>query len=160
MILIYLAVGFQVAILLGMAYSIQYCRRAKYDVTKLRSQLIDLLGNFLADILDHPRVKLALAQSVANGINHTIEQPDLGQRLQKVSESMREDTLRMSRAIGEQLPGLAASFVGGAMSSITKKKKLISTDTSESSKTQHLLEVRALSLDSSTSSDQNAKKEK
>jgi hypothetical protein len=79
-----------------------------------------------------------------------MEQPDLGVRLHKVSESIREDNIQMSRSIGEQLPGLAKSFVSGAVSSITKKKK------KEKEKTTQILEqktvgmkVSDLSLDSS-----------
>ena len=62
----------------------------------------------MADALDHPRVKLSLAENVANGMNHTMEQPDLGFCLQQVSEQ----DLQVSRSIGEQLPVFAANIVG------------------------------------------------
>ena len=84
MILLYLAVAIQVAILVGLALIINFLRHSfsKSDPQELRSKLIDVLGNFLADVLDHPRVKLSLAESVTNGMNHTMQQPDLGFRLQ------------------------------------------------------------------------------
>ncbi len=153
MFLFFVAVSIQVLILIGVAFAIKELRSARYNLAKLRDQSVDVLGNFLADVLEHPRVKIALAQSVANGMNHTIEQPDLGLRLQKVSDAMLEDNIRMSRVIGEQLPGLAASFVGGAMSSLSmiKMKKRISKSHSDNSKEQGALEVTTLSLDSSES---------
>jgi hypothetical protein len=144
MSLFYLAVAIQLAILAGAIWAMQ-----RLDLAKLRAESIDVLGNFMADILDHPRVKIALAQAVTNGINHTMEQPDLGGRLHKVSESMRADNLQMSRSLGEQLPGLAKHFFGGAVSSISKKTKNENTKALEPKKMA--TEVSNLSLDFSES---------
>lgn len=155
MILFYLAVAIQVAILGGLVLSIHLLRRSwsSHDSTEHRSKLIDVLGNFVADVLDHPRVKLCLAETVANGMNHTMAQPDLGLRLQQVSESMREHNLQMSRTIGEQLPALAANFMGGAMSSmVSSKKRSSKRNLSTSSETQGSREVKTLTLESSESS--------
>eukprot|EP00934_Nitzschia_sp_Nitz4_P004962 Nitzschia sp. Nitz4//scaffold4_size323378//265332//265990//NITZ4_000703-RA/size323378-snap-gene-0.429-mRNA-1//1//CDS//3329553528//4952//frame0 len=103
---------------------LELTRKSKEDWQQWRTALIDVLGNFAADLLEHPRLQDALAQVVTNGMNHTIEQPDLGARLQNVSESLREDNLKMSRALGEQLPDLAANLVGGALSTMRQKKKV------------------------------------
>ena len=151
MLLLYLAVAVQLVLLGAMTWTIHRLSAQAHtlDFPQFRAQVIDAMGDFLADILSHPRVKAALAQAVTNGMNHTMEQPDLGLRLHKVNESMRDDNLRMSRAIGEQLPGLAKSFVGGAMSSITKKKsKRIPEETTAG--TKQLCEVSSLTLDSSS----------
>jgi hypothetical protein len=78
-----------------------------------------------------------------------MEQPDLGVRLHKVSESMRADNLQMSRSLGEQLPGLAKHFFGGAVSSISKKTKNENTKALEPKKMA--TEVSNLSLDFSES---------
>ena len=148
MILFYVAVVIQLAILGGTAWVL---RRLVLDVSPkhadtLRAQCIEWLGNLVADILEHPRLKMVLAQAVTNGINYTMEQRDLGERLHKVSVAMREDNLQMSRSLGEQLPGLAKSFVGGAVSSITRKKKPENnTKRLESQKTS--FEVSSLTLD-------------
>lgn len=98
--------------------------------TKVRTHLIDAIGNLIADVLAHPRVEASLAQVVVNGINQSLEQPDLVQRLETVLQNnvRPEDTMGMSRAFGEQLPGLAANFVGGAVSSIRWKKSVKTSD--------------------------------
>ena len=87
----------------------------------------------MAEVLEHPRVKLSLAESVTNGMNHSMEQPDLGFRLQQVSESMREHNLQTSRSIGEQLLTLTANFVEGVMSWLVSKKKRCKRNDSSSS---------------------------
>lgn len=155
MILLYLAVAIQVAILVGLAFCIRQLHRSagSYDLADLRTRLVDVLGNFLADVLDHPRVKESLAESVANGMNHTMAQPDLGFRLQQVSESMREHNLQMSRSIGEQLPALAANFVGGAVSSMVSTKKRSQRNVER----QGSREVKTSTLESSDSSLGNKK---
>jgi hypothetical protein len=124
MVILYLAVGIELVVLTAVSWAAYMVLSGTYvvDTAKLRARMVDTLGDFVADVLEHPRVKLAMAESVRNGMNHTIEQPDLGSRLRKVSEYMAEDNLHMSRSIGEQLPGLAASFMSGAVSSITGKK--------------------------------------
>lgn len=154
MFLFYLTVAIQVGIVVGLILSIRLLHRSAggYDLAELRTKVIDILGNFLADVLNHPRVQRALAESVANGMNHTMEQPDLGLRLQQVSESMREHNLRMSRSIGEQLPALAVNFMGGAMSSMVSKKKGIKRNGSSSSELQGSVEVKTLTLESSENS--------
>ena len=154
MFLFYLTVAIQVGIVVGLVLSIRLLHRSagSYDPAELRTKVIDILGNFLADVLNHPRVQRALAESVANGMNHTMEQPDLGLRLQQVSESMREHNLRMSRSIGEQLPALAVNFMGGAMSSMVSKKKGIKRNGSSSSELQGSVEVKTLTLESSENS--------
>lgn len=139
-------VAIQLAIIGGAAWAVQ-----RLDWAQLRVQSIEWLGNFVADVLDHPRVKLVLAEAVTNGMNHTMEQPDLGMRLHKVSESMREDNLQMSRSFGEQLPALAKSFVGGAVSSMTKKKtkpEQHATTTKLLEQRRTAIEVSSLTLDS------------
>lgn len=122
MLLFYLALTAQLALLCGASWLYYILSNPNIDWTKIRSRAIDILGDFLADVLDHPRLNLALAKVVTNGINHTMQQPDLGPRLHDVSESLREENVKMSRALGEQLPDLAANFVGGAISAIRQKK--------------------------------------
>ena len=124
MLLLNLALGIHLAVLAvlsGAVYVLFF--GASVHADKLRDAMVEAMGNFLADVLEHPRTQAALDQTLRRGINHTIEQPDLGSRLRKVSEYMAEDNLHMSRTIGEQLPGLAANFVSGAVSSIAWKKK-------------------------------------
>ena len=123
MLLLYLAIGIQLSILAVVSWAVYvFFFATSIHADKLRNSLVDATGNFIADVLEHPRTQAALDQTLRRGINHTIEQPDLGSRLHKVSEYMAEDNLQMSRTMGEQLPGLAVSFVSGAVSSITRKK--------------------------------------
>jgi len=92
------------------------------EATKVRERMVEAVAMFIADVLEHPRVQGVLDETFQRGINHTIEQPDLGSRLRGVYANMEDDSREMSRAMGEQLPGLAVSFVSGAVSSFTGKK--------------------------------------
>ncbi|MFM8622635.1 MAG: hypothetical protein ACKOB3_04575, partial [Holophagaceae bacterium] len=120
MLLLYLAVAIHLAILAVVSCVIYLlCFSSSVHATNIRDKVVEFVATFVADVLLHPRSQRALDETLRRGMNYTIEQPDLGSRLRKVSEHMAEDNLHMSRAIGEQLPGLAASFMSGAMSSIT-----------------------------------------
>jgi len=151
MLLLYLAIGIQLSILAvvsGVVYVLFFA--TSIHAEKIRDKLVDATGNFVADVLEHPRTQASLDQTFRRGINHTIEQPDLGSRLRKVSEYMAEDNLHMSRTIGEQLPGLAASFVSGAVSSIAwKKSKPNSTSLEGGSKEKFIGQRSSLSLGAS-----------
>lgn len=156
--LFYLALIIQLFVLSGITWCIYVALsldQAFYD--KSRAKAIDVLGNFMADLLDHPRVKVALAQVVTNGMNHTLEQPDLGQRIAHVGEALREDNLKMSRSIGEQLPGLAANFMGGAMSSLKRGGTKGRTEASFTD-SKHSTDVLRLRLDGSEESVSDKKK--
>jgi hypothetical protein len=151
MLLLYLIVVIQLALLAVVSWAVyQLFWDTRIDATKLRAWMVAAVADFGADVLEHPRTQLVLNEIFRNGINHTMEQPDLGSRLRKVSEYMADDNLQMSRSIGEQLPGLAANFVSGAVSSFTgKKNKSNNPALGGGSRVQPVKEVSSLSLDGS-----------
>jgi hypothetical protein len=81
--------------------------------------MIHVIGNFLADIMEHPRVQHAAAQTMSKGMNVHMDDPELPRRAARIYIQLQEDA-DMSRQLGEQFPKVAASFIAGAASSLKR----------------------------------------
>lgn len=82
--------------------------------------LVNIVANFIADVLEHPRVKRAAAEVMVEGMNATTEQPDLPQKAAKIYLRLQEENEHVSRQLGEQFPKIAANFIAGAASSLKR----------------------------------------
>eukprot|EP00525_Craspedostauros_australis_P005526 CAMPEP_0198121844 /NCGR_PEP_ID=MMETSP1442-20131203/33220_1 /TAXON_ID= /ORGANISM="Craspedostauros australis, Strain CCMP3328" /LENGTH=162 /DNA_ID=CAMNT_0043780729 /DNA_START=121 /DNA_END=609 /DNA_ORIENTATION=+ len=115
-----------------------------------REWLVRQMGEFTADVLEHPRVQTAMANSIVEGMNRTIEQPDLGERMCNLMESRREYNLKMSRSLGEQLPSMTANLVSGYMSSVKAVR-----EQKQQEKLQEKLEAEKLEAEKKDSAHKN-----
>ena len=95
--------------------------------------LVNAIGNFLADILEHPRLQNIAATTMAQGMKLHMEDPNFARRAAKIYIQLQEDA-DMSRQLGEQFPKVAASFIAGAarglkrQASFSKLKQSLSKD--------------------------------
>lgn len=94
--------------------------------------LVDIVANFVANVLEHPRVQGAAAETLVRGMIMTMEQPDLPRRAAKLYLQLQEDT-DVSRQLGEQFPKVAANFIAGAASSIKRSASFYSLKRQSSS---------------------------
>ena len=94
---------------------------------------MNLVANFIADVLEHPRVQQAASRTIVSGMNATVEQSDLASRITRVSLALQEENGEVSRHFGEQFPRAAASFIGGAVAGLRKKenRKLVDYELKE-----------------------------
>jgi hypothetical protein len=93
--------------------------------TNMWTFLVNLVATFIADVLAHPKVHVALEKVIVSGMNATMEQPDLSRRIQMISATLQEDNRAMSRSLGEQFPTMASSFVKGAVAGMRKSTKSV-----------------------------------
>ncbi|CAJ1961413.1 unnamed protein product [Cylindrotheca closterium] len=91
-------------------------------VTVVRTLLVNLVANFLADVLEHPRVQAAAASSIVAGMNATTDQPDLPERAATIYLKLQEQNEHVSRQLGEQFPKVAGAFLAGAAAGLRKKE--------------------------------------
>ena len=89
---------------------------------RIRSYLVSGLANFVADVLEHPRVQAATASSIVAGMNATADQPDLPERVAEIYLSLQKQNEYVSRQLGEQFPKVAGAFLAGAVSGLGKPK--------------------------------------
>jgi hypothetical protein len=104
-------------------------------LSRLWEYFVNLVALFVTAVLSHPDVEEAAARLIVRGINDTCEQPDLGEKVSKVSKSLRLENEAISRQLGEQFPKMASNFVGGAVAGLrgkaSKRKSKNSDDESD-----------------------------
>eukprot|EP00980_Cylindrotheca_fusiformis_P001300 scaffold333_cov133-Cylindrotheca_fusiformis.AAC.26 len=86
----------------------------------LRSVIVSIIANFIADILEHDRVQAAAASAMVKGMNATSEQPDLADRMSTIYVKLQSQE-HVSRQLGEQFPKVAGAFLAGAAAGLRKK---------------------------------------
>lgn len=91
-------------------------------ITFVRNSLVNFVANFLADVLEHPRVQVAAASSIVAGMNATADQPDLPERAATIYLKLQEQNEHVSRQLGEQFPKVAGAFLAGAAAGLRKKE--------------------------------------
>jgi hypothetical protein len=90
---------------------------------RLWTFLVNLVANFIADVLEHPRVQEAASTAIVNGINDTLDQPDFPTKIKVISLLTMDakEQIAVSRQLGEQFPKAAVNFLGGAVAGLRGK---------------------------------------
>jgi hypothetical protein len=85
--------------------------------------LVNLVANFIADVLEHPRVQEATSKFIVTGINDTLDQPDFPTKIKVISLLTLDakQQLAVSRQLGEKFPKAAVNFLGGAVAGLRGK---------------------------------------
>jgi hypothetical protein len=52
---------------------------------RLWSFLVNLVANFIADVLEHPRVQEATSKVIVTGVNDALDQPDFPTKIKVIS---------------------------------------------------------------------------
>mmetsp|Transcript_3442 Transcript_3442/g.5729 ORF Transcript_3442/g.5729 Transcript_3442/m.5729 type:complete len:144 (+) Transcript_3442:81-512(+) len=90
--------------------------------------VVNLISEFVAAILSHPKVSAALNTIIMTAMNCFMDQPDLADKIHNMSAAMMTDMGRhedTARILGKDVPKLVSGFMGGLasnMPSIRKKK--------------------------------------
>ena len=84
---------------------------------------VNLVANFTADVLEHPRVQEATSKFIVLGINDTLDQPDFPTKIKVISLLTMDEKqqIAVSRQLGEQFPKAAVNFLGGAVAGLRGK---------------------------------------
>lgn len=84
---------------------------------RIWNYMVNLVAQFLAQVLEHPAVVNAASRIMVAGIDASMEQPELAQKMAQVTRSIAtsEDGVK---EIGKAFPKMALDFMGGAVAGI------------------------------------------
>ena len=76
---------------------------------------VEVAATFVAAVLNHPSVQLAIARGIVAGMKQFTREPDLGEHLRVMGETMTKTQTELARNAGEDFPKVVGNFFKGMM---------------------------------------------
>jgi hypothetical protein len=86
--------------------------------------VVEIFAALVSSVLSHPAVVNAAANTVVEGMNRFITQPDLDKHFKIMSDSMARNQGEMAAKAGQEFPKIVGSFLHGMIMAPTKKGSL------------------------------------
>lgn len=80
---------------------------------RLFDALVDIVATFVAAVLNHPSVQHAVARGIVAGMKAFALEPDLGEHLRVMGETMTKTQTELARNAGEDFPKVVGNFFKG-----------------------------------------------